>query len=364
MLVRNTIINLFGRAAPLIVAILVIPILIKGMGVERFGILSLAWMLVGYFGLFDFGIGRALTKMVAERLTGAGNSEEIPPLVWTSLLIMLVLGTLGALLIALLSPWLVHTVLNIPETLQGESLRAFYLIAFSVPIVIATAGLRGVLEAKQRFGAINLVSVGIGSFMYLGPALALSVSNRLPVIVGVLVVVRLLVFLAHLFLCLRILPALRRFVVVNREMMRPLLHFGGWLTVSNILSPLMDKLDRFLIGSLISVSAVAYYVTPYEVVTKFWIIPSAIAAVMFPAFSMSFAEDRNRTAMLFSRALNRSDVCGGKPRSLAGTRICTKEHVRATMSEYRNFYQQHGLYTCHAYPGRGPARLDGKNSSA
>ena len=137
MLVRNTIINLFGRAAPLIVAILVIPILIKGMGVERFGILSLAWMLVGYLGLFDFGIGRALTKMVAERLAGAGNSEEIPPLVWTSLLIMLVLGTLGALLIASLSPWLVHAVLNIPEALQSESLRAFYLIAFSVPIVIA-----------------------------------------------------------------------------------------------------------------------------------------------------------------------------------------------------------------------------------
>ena len=302
VLVRNAIINVMGRVAPLLVAIFVIPILIKGMGVERFGILSLAWMLVGYFSLFDLGIGRALTKMVAEKL-GTGNDRELPQVIWTSLLLMLILGAIGALVLGLLSPWLAYKILKIPVALQEETLHTFYLLALSVPVVICSACLRGVLEAKQRFGLINLVSIGIGSFTYLAPALVLLISNRLLPIVAVLVVVRLVVFGVFLFLCLDILPSLRKSVAVNRQILRPLLHFGGWLTVSNILSPLMDKLDRFLIGSLISVSAVAYYVTPYEVVTKFWIIPSAVAGVMFPAFSTSFAQDCNRTAMLFSRAV-------------------------------------------------------------
>ena len=50
-------------------------------------------------------------------------------------------------------------------------------------------------------------------------------------------------------------------------------------------------------------TAVAYYATPYEVVTKFLVLPTALAGVMFPAFSASFAQDRDRTALLFGRTV-------------------------------------------------------------
>ena len=75
------------------------------------------------------------------------------------------------------------------------------------------------------------------------------------------------------------------------------------MTVSNVVGPLMVTLDRFLIGSLLSVSAVAYYATPYEVITKLWLIPGALLGVMFPAFSTSFVQDRNRMARLFGRSV-------------------------------------------------------------
>jgi O-antigen/teichoic acid export membrane protein len=75
------------------------------------------------------------------------------------------------------------------------------------------------------------------------------------------------------------------------------------MTVSNVVSPLMVTLDRFLIGALVSMTAVAYYATPYEVVTKFWLLPGALMGVMFPAFSTGFAQDCERTALLFGRCL-------------------------------------------------------------
>ena len=67
-LVRNMIWNLIGQGAPLFVALFAIPLLIKGLGTERFGVLVLAWMVVGYFTLFDLGIGRATTKYTSEYL--------------------------------------------------------------------------------------------------------------------------------------------------------------------------------------------------------------------------------------------------------------------------------------------------------
>ena len=89
----NTSFNLLGKILPLLVALITIPILIKQMGLERFGILSLAWMIIGYFGIFDLGVGRATTKFVAEYLT-LNKIDELPPLIWTSICLLFGFGLL------------------------------------------------------------------------------------------------------------------------------------------------------------------------------------------------------------------------------------------------------------------------------
>lgn len=75
LLASNTLWNLAGYGLPLLVAVFAIPLLIKGLGIDRFGILTLAWMVMGYLSLFDLGLGRALTKLVSEKLS-AGQEEE------------------------------------------------------------------------------------------------------------------------------------------------------------------------------------------------------------------------------------------------------------------------------------------------
>ena len=75
------------------------------------------------------------------------------------------------------------------------------------------------------------------------------------------------------------------------------------MTVTNIVGPLMVYMDRFLIGGLISVTAVAYYATPYEVVTKLWLIPSSLVSVLFPAFSTSFTQEPLRVKQMFNRGV-------------------------------------------------------------
>lgn len=302
-LARNVIWNLLGNGAPLLVAIVAIPMLIEGLGLARFGVLSIAWMVVGYFSLFDLGIGRALTKLVAEKL-GNGQGNEVPSLIWTALLLMTVLGVLGAVVVAVISPWLVGDVLNIPLELKSETLIAFYLLAASVPVVISSTSLRGVLEAHQRFGLVNVVRIPLGIFTFLGPVVVLPFSNSLVPVVAVLVSARLVSWFAYIVLCMRVEPDLRHSISINRVMVKPLISFGGWMTVSNVVSPLMVYLDRFLIGAVLSMVAVSYYATPYEVVTRLLIIPGAIMGVMFPAFAATFVQNRDRAAHLFVRVVN------------------------------------------------------------
>jgi O-antigen/teichoic acid export membrane protein len=57
---RNTIWNLAGTGLPLLLGAITIPYLIARVGVEAFGVLTLVWALIGYFSLFDFGLGAHL----------------------------------------------------------------------------------------------------------------------------------------------------------------------------------------------------------------------------------------------------------------------------------------------------------------
>lgn len=307
-LARNVLWNIMGTGAPLLVAIITIPILIEGLGTARFGVLTLAWMVVGYFSLFDLGLGRALTKLVAEKL-GAGLDNEVPPLVWTAMLIMVAFGVLGAVVISILSPWLVGSVLKIPLELQSETLTSFYLLAASVPVVIGSTGLRGILEAHQRFGLVNVVRVSLGIFTFLGPVMVLPFSSSLVPVVAVLVIARLVSWFAYAAMCLRVEPKLRQTTGIHRAMVKPLIKFGGWMTVTNIISPLMVYMDRFLIGGMVSMTAVAYYATPYAIVTKLSIVPAGIMGVMFPAFAAALMEGSKRAALLFDRTVKYLFLC-------------------------------------------------------
>lgn len=301
-LTQGVIWSFLGAGVPLLVGIVTIPLLIEGMGTARFGVLTIAWMVVGYFSLFDLGLGRALTKLVSEKL-GAGKEDEIPKVVWTGILLMVVLGSLGAIIIAGLSPILVGSVLKIPENLKSETLSAFYLLAVSIPIVISTTGLRGILEAHQRFDLISLVRTPLGMLTYLGPLAVLQFSNTLPAMVSVLVCARFISCLFYLTICLKVYPALRRRVSFDSQTTKRLFSFGGWMTVSNIAGPLLLYLGRVLIIILISAEAVAYFVTPYEIVANLLIIPGVFVSVLFPAFTQLFQEPTENVILLYKKAI-------------------------------------------------------------
>jgi O-antigen/teichoic acid export membrane protein len=107
-LISNTFYNILGKGFPLLAGLISIPILIHGLGVERYGILTLTLVVIGYFGIFDLGIGRATTKFVAEYLI-LNQLEELRSLVWTSLFSLWGLGLLGAIAAYYASPMIVRS---------------------------------------------------------------------------------------------------------------------------------------------------------------------------------------------------------------------------------------------------------------
>jgi O-antigen/teichoic acid export membrane protein len=301
---KNTIYNLLGMGLPLILAVVLIPPLIKGFGEERFGILSLVWIVIGYFSFLDLGIGRTLTKIVAEKL-GLRKNNEIPSVFWTSMTLIFFISIVGILFFVLFAETLVYDILKISPDLQQETLSTFYLLAFSIPVVTTSAGLRGVLEAYQEFGIINVIRIFLGALTFIIPIVSLIFSDSLFWVVLALIILRFVIWGIYLVYCLRLNNDIRRGFVFNKKDVNPIIKLSGWMTLTNFVSPLIIYSDRFFIGAILSATAITFYSTPYELVSRLLLIPTAVVGVLFPAFSSSylsnpeFAKKLFRTGMKF-----------------------------------------------------------------
>lgn len=297
----NALWSLLGYALPLGVGLATMPLLISKLGVERFGVLNLAWLLVGYFSLFDFGLGRALTRLVAEKL-GSGRAEEIPELAGTATGMIRWLGLVAGVFLAGMAPWLVD-LLSISSALREETLVGIWVLSVALPFVLLSAGWRGVLEAYGRFDLVNWVRIPLGVALFLAPLLALFFSSGLVPVMISLTLIRAVAWWFSRHMCFRLCPELKRGLKFNQDMVRPLVAFGGWMTVSNVVGPLMVYADRFLIGSLLSATAVAYYATPYEIVTRLWIVSGALTGVLFPIVAARLAGNRDSVRQVYRQSM-------------------------------------------------------------
>ena len=296
----NALWNLLGQACPLLVAVVAIPILLGALGAARFGIVSLAWVTIGYFSLFDLGLGRALTQLLARGL--ARGHAGLDGQIRTALVMTFLVGLAAMTLVGLSANLIVTRVFRIPAPQQHETVVALYIVAASLPILTTTGALRAVLEAHQRFRAASLVLLQLGIFTFVGPLLPLPFTRNLAWVVLTLVIGRAIAWVEYAVLAVKTVPALAGRFQIEPRTIGPLFRFGGWMTVSNVISPLMVYIDRFVIGIAISSAAITYYAVPYEIITRLWIVPTAVVAVLFPAVSAAFIGDPLRVARLFERA--------------------------------------------------------------
>lgn len=289
--------NGLGRGLPLLLALALTPFLVELMGLERWGLFTLALAMVGVFGVFDLGIGPALTRAISERM-GKSAPEELSRLAGAAMLCLVGFAALMAALLWFALPFLLTRLLNVPPELQAEALAAFRILAAAAPLVVLNAALWGVLAAHQRFASANLVSIPVAAMYYVGPLLVLLVWQSLVGVMLVLVLCRLANTLSYAWLARPLLPGFR---VGRVAEVWPLLRVGGWMTASSVLNQFLLYADRFVIGAVLTLAAVAHYATPLDLVLRMWIVPVAVAQALLPAMASSFRERPEAVATLARR---------------------------------------------------------------
>lgn len=300
---RNTIWNLAGAGIPLIFASFCIPFVIGRIGVERFGVLTIVWVLIGYFSLFDFGLGRALTQRISSALA-RDEKQEIPDIAFNGIIFTLLTGLVGGLVLTVLAYPLAYHWLNISASLQADACNSFLWATFGILLTTVSNGFRGVLEAYEDFRNANILKIALGIANFVTPALSVILfGNDVGTMVILLVLFRLSVTFFYYLQVKKNITVGWKQRKFSFAAIKDMLSFGAWMTVTNIVSPIMVNFDRFFISNISGGAMVAFYTVPFEIIVRILILPMALTTTLFPRFAATLQNDRSEALHIYFKSL-------------------------------------------------------------
>jgi O-antigen/teichoic acid export membrane protein len=307
---KNTLWNLAGTAIPMVAGLALIPFTLGRLGGEAFGVLTLIWALIGYFSVFDLGVGRALTVQLSQ-LGTSGCATETGPTLRAGIVLTLGAGLLGVAVIGLLTPALAHDWLKISPALQDDARMAFLVAAVGVLPTTLASGLRGALEGLDRFAASNLTRIVLGVWMFALPAWSVYFHGPQ------LVTVALYLVLGRCLVVVAMVAQLRESLFAGgmgfaRRHLKALWSYGVWVTVTGIVGPLMVYGDRFFVSAAVGADQLPFYAIPQDILLRLLLIPMALTGALLPRLAaMGAAEAVQAYSQTYRRVgLGMLAICG------------------------------------------------------
>ncbi|SAK52012.1 lipopolysaccharide biosynthesis related membrane protein [Caballeronia hypogeia] len=302
-MVRNVAINFVGLILPTFVSLATVPAYIRLVGVERYGVVSLVWTLIGYFSILDLGMSMAAQHQIA-KAHAAGDIAQRTRVFWSAVWLNFATGVIGGLAIYFGAFLYTAYVAHSAPALQHEVYRALPWLAMAIPLANVSWVFAGAINAMERFGVYN-ANQTFGTFLFqlLPLGAAWFIAPNLQTVIAAAVLARLIAALLLAKASFRLL-GISRIDWPRRSVAGGLFRFGGWMLVSSITTMLTDSLDRVLLGAHLGARFVTYYTVPQNLVTRLNMLPNAMVRTLFPRLSSIDRSNANGMATTSLEFLN------------------------------------------------------------
>ncbi|HHH3209103.1 flippase [Enterobacter hormaechei] len=288
--------NYIGYLIPIIMALPVLGVLSRILGVERFGLFTMIFAIFGYANIFDLGFSRALVRVIS---INNRNKKIIKEYLVTATMVIVPLSMIP-LFSFLIFNVEIASLLGISDDVKQDGTDAIFILSFAFPFVISFSLWQSYFEGLERFRELSIIKTINSAILVLLPLLFVYYDASLKNAVFGLLCAR--IFISILVISL-VTNEVGKYKVrwFEKDKLKDLLSYGGWLTLTNLITPIFNIVDKFILSSLSGAEKLALYSAPVEVINRFLIIPGIIARTLFPRFARGEGEsDKHYVEYLLS----------------------------------------------------------------
>ncbi|NHN92263.1 flippase [Acetobacter sicerae] len=285
----NFIYNALGSILPIIISLATVPLYIHLLGLSRYGIVTLSWVLLGYFGFLDFGMSRASANALARLPEEDIRSRS--KVFMTTLYSNMMMGTVGGLGMYFLGGFILLHVVKIEPDLIHETQQAYPWMAAMLPFGMLGGVLIGALESRERFLAANILGTTGNIISQILPlACAWLITPSLTIVIPAILLSR-VIFVMSGFILVAQKEKELRIQDFSMEWLKKLFGYGSWVSISAFLNPILDSLNQVVIGAMLNAAAVAKYSVPMTLAIRSQVAATALARTLFPRLSRATHEE-------------------------------------------------------------------------
>ena len=292
VLKKNIVANFAGSIWQTLMGLAFIPLYIKFLGIESYGLIGVFATLQGVFTILDMGLSATLTREIARLSVLPGKEREMHNLVRTLEIIYwciaLFIGTIVISITPFLAQhWFIAKTISTKSIEQALLIMGFVMV-FRWPASFYSGGLIGL----ERQILLNLINMGMSTLGGVGVIVILwLISPTLQAFflwqlsISVINICLLAILLKHR------LPKTQHRVYFDKKLLIGIWRYAAGVAGISFMGMLMTQLDKIILSKMLSLEMFAYYTLAGTVAISLYRIINPVSNGIFPRITHLVALD-------------------------------------------------------------------------
>lgn len=283
----NVFANFLGQGWAALLQLIFIPVYIKFIGIEAYGLIGFYVALMTTIQVFDLGLGQTVTREFARLAASPDKLREARDVLRTVSLIYWGISALIALVVLLAASYLADHVIKAQNLSQETMRHAIMLMAVIIPMQWAANLHLGALMGLERQVLVNVLRVVMATIGAVGAVLVLwLVSATVTAFFCWQLLISIINFAITSILLSRVLPPAADKARFRITVLRQIRQFAVGISGINVASIFLTQLDKWILINLLPLKAFGYYVLAVAVANSLYIFIAPIFTAIFPRFSI------------------------------------------------------------------------------
>ena len=280
---RNIAANYIGRTWTALLSIVLIPVYIRFMGVEAYGLVGFFAALSSVLGILDLGIGATMNRELARRSVLEGQVGSQRDLVRTLEIVYWGISFIAGTIVIILAPFISSTWIKAQELNPESILRAVQLMGISLALQFPMSLYQGGLMGMQKQVLVNIILVITATLRSGGVILVLwLISPTIQTYFAWQVVMSLIGSLAFLIAIWVNLPKAETRARFNINIIRDIWKYAAAISASALIGIILSQLDKVILSKMLSLKMFAYYSIAATAASAIWMIIIPFNTAIFP----------------------------------------------------------------------------------